>query len=91
MGGIVLYAIWAVLILSGLSLLAIVIFGLRGLTYGNMDPLTMALLAIPAVVVVVLGLTMDTWAEASVLSFLIMLVLTSVSLLLSSFRGLIGL
>lgn len=91
MGGIVLYTIWAAIILTGLSMLTIIVFGIRGLTYGNMDNMTLALLAIPTTLIVVLGLIMDTWAEAFIMVFLIMLVLTSLALLVTSFRGLIGL
>ncbi len=90
MDGIVPYAIWAVLIISGLSLVAILLFGLRGLSYGKMDPLTLVLLALPVLLVVILGFTMNSWAEAAIVTFLIELVLTALSLLLSSLRGLIG-
>jgi len=91
MSGIVPIVIWAALIVTGLSLVAMVLFGLRNLTYGKMDVVTVTLFAAPFVLFAVLGfVVMDSWAEAAVVTFLILLVLTSFSLLLSSIRGLLG-
>ncbi len=90
MAGIVPYVIWAALIVSGLSILAIVLFGIRNLTYGKMDVVTMVLLGVPVVLFAIFGLTMDSWAEAAVFTFLILFVVTAVSLLGSSIRGLLG-
>ncbi len=90
MAGIVPYVIWAAIIVTGLSIVAIVLFGLRNMTYGKMDYLTVGLLTVPFVAIVVLGLSMGSWAEASVITFLGMFVLTSLTLLASSIRGLIG-
>jgi hypothetical protein len=90
MESIVPYVIWASLIITGLSLVAIVLFGIRGLTFGHAEPLTLVLLGIPTVILIISGLVMDSWAEAAVVTFLILLVLTIVSLLLSSTRSLLG-
>ncbi|MCZ6705060.1 MAG: hypothetical protein O6942_04085 [Bacteroidetes bacterium] len=56
-----------------------------------MDYLTAGLLGAPGILLVVLGFAMDSWAEAAVMTFMILLVLTSLSLLISSLRGLLGL
>ncbi len=90
MDGIVPYFIWAVLIMTGASVIAIVIFGLRALTFGTMDPVTLTLLAVPIVLFVILGFVMDSWAEAAVMTVLIEIVVTSLSLLMSSIRGLVN-
>ncbi len=90
MAGIVPYVIWAALIVSGLSVLAMVVFGIRNVTYGKMDYVTIGLLATPGVLLVVLGFAMDSWAEAAVVTFIFLLVVTSLSLLISSVRGLLG-
>lgn len=89
MEALVPYAIWAVVILVGLGIVAIVLFGLRGLTYGKVDPLSIAIVAVPAVVLVVLGLVMDSWAEAGIWTVVIMFAIASLALLLSGTRGLI--
>jgi len=91
MESIVPYVIWASLIMTGLSLVAVILFGIRGLSYGKADPTTISLLAVPAVILIVLSFVMDTWAEAAVLACVITLILTALALLASSARGLIGL
>lgn len=90
MTGIVVYVIVTALIVTGASLLAIVLFGIRNLTYGKMDYLTMAILAVPVVLLAALGVLMDTWADAAIFTALILLALTAFSLLGSSIRGLLG-
>jgi len=90
MAGIVPYVIWAAIIITGLSTVAIFLFGIRNITYGKLDYVTMTLLAAPIVLFAILGFALDTWAEAAVVTFLILLTLTSLSLLISSMRGLFG-
>lgn len=90
MAGLVPYFVWAVLIVSGISLLAIGVFGLRSLAQGKVNPLTIVLTMIPIAILGVLGLVMGDWAHAAVLAFLISLALTSAALLLSGLKGLIG-
>ena len=90
MAGIVPYAVWAVIIVSGMSLLAIGIFGIRSLIQGKVNPLTIVLTMIPMALLAVLGLVLGDWAYAALLAFLISLALTSAVLLLSGLKGLIG-
>ena len=85
------YAVWLVLILIGVSLLAIAVFGARNLTFGKVNPLTIALTFVPIALLAVLGFVTGDWAYAGVIAVLITLAITSVSLLLSGLRGLIGL
>ncbi len=88
MAEIVPYAIWAVLIITGASIVTIAAFGLRSLSWGNADTLTIVLTMIPLVIVGILGLIMGNWADAAVLGSLIALVLAAAALILSSFKGL---
>ena len=90
MAGIVPYAVWAVIIVSGMSLLAIGIFGIRSLIQGKVNPLTIVLTMIPMALLAVLGLVLGDWAYAAILALLISLALTSAVLLLSGLKGLIG-
>lgn len=85
---IVPYAIWAALILAGLGLLAMGVFSLRNLTYGKVEPLSVVILIIPGVILAVLGLVMNTWAQAAMMTLLIMFGLTILGLLLSGLRSL---
>ena len=90
MAGIVPYAVWAVIIVSGMSLIAIGVFGIRSLIQGKVNPLTIVLTMIPIALLAVLGLVLGDWSYAAILAFLISLALTSAVLLLSGLKGLIG-
>lgn len=87
MEGIVPLAIWAALILLGLGLVAQVIFGLRNLTYGKISPISMLIVVLPVLLMVVLGFTVGSWAQAGVITVLVMFGLTAVALLLSGMRN----
>lgn len=88
MDSIVVYATWAGIILCGLALVAIALFGLKSMIYGKVNPLTAAIIMVPVVLLVVLGLVLGDWALAGIWTIVIMFVLASVSLLLSGIRGL---
>ncbi len=87
MEGIVPLAIWAALILLGLGLVTQVIFGLRNLTYGKISPISMLIVVLPVLLMVVLGFTVESWAQAGVITVLVMFVLTAIALLLSGLRN----
>ncbi|PIQ63138.1 MAG: hypothetical protein COV99_04295 [Bacteroidetes bacterium CG12_big_fil_rev_8_21_14_0_65_60_17] len=73
-----------------MGLLAIGLFGIRSLVQGKINPMSMILTMVPIALLVILGLIMDSWAEAAVMAFLISLGLTAGALLLSGVRGLFG-
>jgi uncharacterized integral membrane protein len=81
---------WAVLTVTGLSCLAIVLFGIRNLTYGKVNPLTVVLSGIPVIILAVLGFVTGDWSYAGIMASLITLAFTSAALLLSGMRGLIA-
>lgn len=91
MEGFIPIAIWAVIILIGGALLMMVVFGIRNVTYGKIQPLSVAMVAVPVLLLVVLGMTMDDWGHAGILTLLIMLSLAALSLLLSGMRTMLGL
>ncbi|MEQ9104029.1 MAG: hypothetical protein RIE53_04970 [Rhodothermales bacterium] len=88
MEGIVPVAVWLVIAVTGLSLLAIGVFGIRSLVQGKVNPTTIVLTMIPILLLGVLGFVMDSWAEAAVMACLLSIVLTSLALLASGLRGL---
>jgi hypothetical protein len=88
---IVPYAIWAALILTSVSIVAIILFGIRSLAYGKVNPVSIATLVLPAIVMIGFGLALGDWARAAIWTFLVMLLLSLVALLLSSARGMFGL
>ncbi|WP_208425130.1 MULTISPECIES: hypothetical protein [Salinibacter] len=81
-------AIWAAIALAGLSLLGMGIFGLRSLVYGKVQPLSIAIIAIPGVLLAVLGATMATWVQAGIYTLVVMFGLAALSLLLTGLRKL---
>jgi len=90
MEGLVPITVWVVLVVTGMGLLAIGLFGIRSLVQGKINPMSMILTMVPIALLVILGLIMDSWAEAAVMAFLISLGLTAGALLLSGVRGLFG-
>lgn len=88
MEAIVPYAIWTALALAGLGLLSMGLFSLRNLTYGKVNPLSVAILVVPGIVLLILGLIMNTWAEAAMVTLIIMFGLTLLGLFVSGIRSL---
>lgn len=87
--------IWVAIGLVGLTLLTLVIFGIRGLFYGKAEPLAIGSVILPVVILVVLGFvfqgTADSleqaWAQAGIWTVIIMFGLGLVALLYSGIRG----
>jgi hypothetical protein len=59
-------AIWAAIGLAVLSILVMGASGLRSVWYGKVQPLTIGVIAIPGVLVLVLGAATETWAQAGI-------------------------
>ena len=85
---IVVIAIYIVLGLMGLGLLAMLLFGVRSVVFGKVNPLTMAIVCVPIIILVILGFVMPTWAEAGIMTILITLGLTVLALLVTGLKGL---
>jgi hypothetical protein len=81
-------AIWAAIALAGLSILGMGIFGLRSLVYGKVEPLSIAIIAIPGILIAVLGFTMQTWVQAGIYTLVAMFGLALLGLLLTGVRKL---
>ena len=85
---IVIIAIWIVLALMGLGLLAMLAFGVRSLFFGKVNPMTVGFMCIPLVLLVVLGFVMPSWAEAGILTIVITLGIALLALLSTGIKGL---
>ncbi|MEM1095109.1 MAG: hypothetical protein AAGJ10_10935 [Bacteroidota bacterium] len=85
---IVPYAIYLVLALIGLGLLAMALFGLQSVAYGKVKISTMGVIAMPFLIFAGLGFGMGDWAAAGIYALLIMLALTLLAMIASSVRGL---
>lgn len=86
-GNIILpIAIWAAILLAGLSILGMAIFGLRSLAYGKVEPLSIVVIGIPAILLVGFGLAMETWAQAGIFTLVTMFGLALLGLLATGVR-----
>ncbi len=85
---IVVIAIYIVLGLMGLGVLAMLLFGIRSLAFGKINPLTMGIVCVPVIILIVLGFILPSWAEAGIMTILITLGLTVLALLLTGLKGL---
>lgn len=88
MDTLVPYAVWAIIIIIGLGIVGILIFGLRSLAQGKVRPLTVGLMAVPLVLFVLLGLIMTSWAMAAIWAVIIMFALGLIALFSSGVWGL---
>lgn len=86
--GIERILIVVVLAIVALSLLVIALFGIRGIAQGKVKIWSMLSVGLPVLVLGGLALATGDGALAAVYSILIMLALTSLSLLLTSVKGL---
>ena len=88
MNTLVPYAVWAIIIVIGLGAACILVFGLRNLVQGKVRPLTIGLIAVPFVILALLGLMMSTWALAAMWTVVVMFALGLLALLGASVWGL---
>lgn len=84
----VILAIYIVLGLMGLGLLAMVAFGLRSVASGKVNVITMGIVVLPMVLLLILGLIMPTWAQAGIYTIAITLAGALLALLVTGLRGL---
>jgi hypothetical protein len=79
-------AIWAAIGLAALSILVMGLSGLRSVWFGKVQPLTIGIIAIPGVLVVVLGFTMETWVQAGIYTLVTMFALLILAMLATGLR-----
>ena len=85
---IVVIAIYIVLGLIGLGLVAMLLFGIRSVAFGKINPVTMVIVCIPVLILVILGFVLPTWAEAGIMTVIISLGLAVLALLVTGLKGL---
>lgn len=79
-------AIWAAIGLAGLSILVMGASGLRSVWYGKVEPLTIGIIAIPGILVVILGFTMETWVQAGIYTLVTMFALLILGMVATGLR-----
>ena len=83
-------AIYIVLVLIGLGLLVMLLSGVRSLMFGKVSMIALGIMAVPFVVFVVLGLVLETWADAGIVTIVISVGLTMLGLLFSGIKSMIS-
>ncbi len=83
-------ALYIVFALIGLGLLVMLASGIRSLMYGKVKMLSIAFVAVPPVLFLILGLALPTWTDAGIMTIIISLVLTLVALLVSGVKNLVS-
>ncbi len=81
-------AIYLASALLGLGLLAMLAFGIRSLTFGKVDPMAVTIIVVPIMILLVLGFTMSSWAEAGIMTIIVTLGLALLALLYTGAKGL---
>lgn len=79
-------ALWAAIGLAGLSILVMGVTGLRSVWYGKVQPLTIGVIAIPGVIVVILGGVMETWVQAGIYTLAVMFGLLLLAMIATGLR-----
>ena len=87
---IITIAIYIVFALIGLGLLVMLVSGIRSLMFGKVSMNSIGIMAVPFVVFIVLGLTMDSWADAGIMTIVVSVGLTMLALLASGIKSLIS-
>ena len=81
-------AIVIVIALVGLSLVSILLFGVRSIINGKVEPMKMAFLGFPFLLFGILGLaTGASWAEAGIYTLVVMIAAAVLAMLFTSVRG----
>ena len=80
-------AIYLVIGLVAVSMLCILLFGIRAVAFGKVEPMKMIFLGFPFVLFAILGIVMPTWAEAGVYTLVVMIALAIGAMLFTSVKG----
>ncbi len=83
-------ALYIVFALIGLGLLVMLASGVRSLMFGKVKMISLAFIAVPPVLFLILGLALPTWTDAGIMTIVISLVLTLVALLVSGIKNLVS-
>lgn len=83
-------ALYIVFALIGIGLLVMLISGVRSLMFGKVKMLSLAFMAVPPVLFLILGLALPTWTDAGIMTIVVSLGLTLFALLVSGVKSLVS-
>ena len=78
-----------VVAITALSLLGMLLFGIRSFMFGKVSKLTTGAVMLPVVLLIILGFVLGDWPTAAIYTLVIMLVIAVIAIVLSSAKGLI--
>lgn len=81
-------AIWIAAIILALGLLGMLLFGVKSIVNGKINLVTGAIILVPVILLLILGLIIGDWAVAGVYTLIVMFALAVIGLLVSGIRGL---
>ncbi len=81
-------AIWIAAVILGLGLLGMLLFGVKSIINGKINLVTGAIILVPVILLLILGLILGDWAIAGVWTLVTMFALATTGLLVSGIRGL---
>jgi hypothetical protein len=85
---LVLIGIWITLGLSGLGLISMVGFGIRNMVSGKVNPLSIAVVSVPFLLMVALGFITNDWTRSAIITLIVVAVVAMLGIVVSSFRSL---
>ncbi len=90
MESIVHILIWAVLVVMGLALLTMLVFGIRSAAHGKVSPISASLVVVPLVLLAILGFVIGDWGYAGIVTVLVMFGVGVLAVILSGVRSVLG-
>lgn len=87
---VLIVSIYLIFALIGLCGIALLVFGLRNLSFGKVNVFTSIVVIVPFVLAVAISLASGDWVYGSIVACLASLAITMVTLLLLGVRGLFG-
>ncbi len=87
MESLVPLAVWAVIVLVGLGIVSILLFGVRSLLNGKIDKMSILFISLPIILMVGLGFGLGDWAMAGIYTLIIMIGLAILAMFWTSIQG----
>lgn len=89
MNSIATIGVIVVLAITGLSLLGMLLFGIRSFMFGKVSKMTTGAVLLPVLLLIVLGFVLGDWPTAAIYSLVIMFVIAAASVFLSGVKGIL--
>lgn len=88
MENLVPIAVWIVVLLVGLGLLSILLFGIRSVMSGKINKTSMIFMAVPLLLFAGIGLGTGDWPQAGIITTLVLIACAVLAMFWTSLQGL---